>query len=195
MLTTTLENIRKHQPCSKGWARLLAYLGKTGADNDPLPYKTILESNGLEDALWCCRAEPQYSKEWRLFAIWCSRQVEHLMTDTRSRFALDVAERHANGEATDEELADAAAAAWVATRDAAGKTTLIAAGEAALTAAGEAAGEAAWAAAWAAARATSMAAAWATLRATARDAARATARDAARAAQKEEFLRVVGKAG
>jgi hypothetical protein len=54
-------------------------------------------------------------KTQRLFAVWCARQVQHLMTDLRSINALDVAERHANGEATNEELdAARAAAAWAA---------------------------------------------------------------------------------
>lgn len=63
-------------------------------------------------------------EEWnektaRLFAVWCARQVQHLMGDDRSIAALDVAERFVNGEATEEELADAA---WDAARaaDAAG---------------------------------------------------------------------------
>ena len=49
----------------------------------------------------------------RLFAVRCARRVQHLMTDPRSIAALDVAERHTRGEATDEELA-AEAAAWYA---------------------------------------------------------------------------------
>ena len=110
MITTTLNRIREHQPCTDGWAKLLAYLGKTKADDDPLPYAVILKSNGLDDALWCCRAEPQYAKEWRLYAVWCARQVQHLTTDPRSIAAVDVAERFANGEATQAEL-DAAGAA------------------------------------------------------------------------------------
>ena len=44
----------------------------------------------------------------RLFAVRCARRVQHLMTDPRSLAALDVAERHARGEATDAELK----AAW-----------------------------------------------------------------------------------
>ena len=119
MITTTLNRIREHQPCTDGWAKLLAYLGKTKADDDPLPYAVILKSNGLDDALWCCRAEPQYAKEWRLYAVWCARQVRHLMIDPRSIAALDVAERFANGEATQAELDAAKAAAWAAAWDAA----------------------------------------------------------------------------
>ena len=115
MITTTLNRIREHGPCSEGWFKLLAGLGKTTADDEPLPYSRIAEINGIDDALWACRAEPQHSKEWRLFAVWCARQVEHLMTDERSLAALNVAERYANGEASDKELA----AAWAAARDAA----------------------------------------------------------------------------
>ena len=57
----------------------------------------------------------------RLFAVWCARQVQHLMTDERSLIALVVAENFANGLATRDELLaaeDAARdAAWAA-RDA-----------------------------------------------------------------------------
>ena len=99
----------------------------------------------------------------RLFAVWCARQVQHLMPDPRSVAAVDVAERFANGEATADELTAAEAAA----RAAAG-----AAADAAWDAAWAAA-DAAWAAwaaadaAWAAARAAR--AAWAAARAAAWD--------------------------
>ena len=119
-ITTTLTRIRAHGPCKDGWEKLLKHLGKTRADDEPLPYATILKSNGLDDALWCCRAEPQYATEWRLFAVWCVRQVQYLMTDTRSINAIDVAERFANGLATDDELDAARVAAWSAAQDAAG---------------------------------------------------------------------------
>jgi len=51
-------------------------------------------------------------RQRREFALWCAERVRHLMTDSRSTNALDVAARHLRGDATDEELAAATAAAW-----------------------------------------------------------------------------------
>ena len=188
-ITTTLNRIRSHGPCEDGWKELLSGLGKTKADDEPLPFARIVEINGIDDALWCCRAEPQYEMEWRLFAVWCARQVQHLMTDQRSLDALDVAERYANGEATDQELDAARDAALAAAREAAWA--------AARSAARAAAGATARAAAGAAAGATARAAAGAAARAAARSAAGATARDAAgaaaRAAQTKQFLSIVAE--
>jgi len=117
-ICTSLNKIREFDPCEDGWKKLLTHLGKTKADDEPLAFSVIVESNGLEDALWACKTTPEYDHEWRLFAVWCARQVEHLMTNHQSTDALDVAERFANGQATDEELhaaRDAAqAAAWEA---------------------------------------------------------------------------------
>jgi hypothetical protein len=80
---------------------------------------------------------PDY-RTLRLFAVWCAkstplpdgRKTSDLLTDPRSLAALEVAERYANGKASQEEL--------VSARDAA------------RDAAGAAARYAAWAAAWAA---------------------------------------------
>jgi hypothetical protein len=107
MLVTTLNKIKECYPCESGWKKLLKHLGKTKADDKPLLFLTIFKSNGFEDALWCARSTPEYSKEWRLFAVWCARKARDLMKDQRSINALDVAERFANGEATEEELISA----------------------------------------------------------------------------------------
>lgn len=127
-LTTTLAAIRSHTPCQQGWEKLLSSLGKTKADDEPLLFETILDSNGIDDALWCLRTlGPEHSKMCRLFAVWCARRG---------------AERHANGEATDADLdvAMEANSCWEA------------AFESAMDAAWEASGDAEWAAAWEAAR-------------------------------------------
>ena len=110
-MKTTLNKIREKSPCQEGWEKLLKHLGKTKADDEPLSLLTILDSNGLDDALWCLRAVDGYKKEIMLFAVWCARQVQHLMTDKRSIDALDVAERFASGQATSDELDAARAAA------------------------------------------------------------------------------------
>jgi hypothetical protein len=146
-MKTTLNLIRAKSPCADGWKKLLTHLGKTEADDDPLALLTVLESNGLDDALWTLRCVPNCDRDARLFAVWCARRVQHLMTDQRSLDALDVAERFANGEATNAELAAARAAAWAAAGDAAWAATVDAAGAAAVGAAGAAAVGAAGAAA------------------------------------------------
>ena len=146
---TTLNRIRAHDPCTNGWRKLLKGLNKTEADDEPLDLLTILNINGLDDALWCMRTMPEHDKEWRLYVVWCARQVQHLITDPRSIAVIDVAERFALGQTTVEELKDAQDAAWAA-RDASWAAW---AAWAAGAAARAAAGDAAWTAAWTAARA------------------------------------------
>ena len=152
MITTTLRQIRQHEPCSEGWRTLLTFLGKTGADDDPLPLVTILQSNGLDDALWCLRTITGHDKEITRFALSCAQEVKHLMTDQRSLDALDALERHLEIPLSREELDKVLAAARTAAWAAAG-AAVEAAGAAARTAAArtaEAAAGAAGAAAWAA---------------------------------------------
>ena len=127
MITTTLNRIREHQQCKDELTNLLAGLGKTAADDDVLPFATILKTIGLDDALWCCPAEPQHKKEWRLLMVAYARRVQHLNTDPVVKHAIDVAERHANGKATDEELAVALDAARAVALDAARAAALDAA--------------------------------------------------------------------
>ena len=183
-MKTTLRKIREHSPCREGWEKLLRSLGKTQADDEPLSIATVVESNGLDDALWCLRAVGGHDKELRLYAVWCARQVQHLMTDRRSLEALDVAEAYAHGNATvaelDEARAEASAAESAATR---------AAARAEARAARAAASAAAWDEARAAASAAAGAEAWAAWT-EASAAAWAEAWAAARAAQEQELLRV-----
>ena len=141
-MKTTLNKIRSRGPCVNGWEKLLTHLGKTKADDEPLDLLTILDSNGIDDALWCFRAVEGCDKEIRLYAVWCAGQVQRLMKDPRSIDVLDVAERFANGTASNEELS----VAWAVARDAA-MDARAAAGYAAAAAAGDAA-LAAWTAAW-----------------------------------------------
>jgi hypothetical protein len=198
-LTTTTARIDACNPCEDRRQRAAKLLNIAEPSDEPITYAQLLDVLGLDDALWCCRAEPDLEAIWRRYAVWCARQVQHLMTDQRSLDALDVAERHANGEATVEELA----AARDAAREAAADASDVAERETAWAAADAAARKTAWAvvdaadaawavvwAAWAAAYAADVAArdgwdVWGAARAAA-DAARAAAsaaRDAASAAR------------
>lgn len=110
-LITTLNRICAWCPCPEGWEEGLTAAGKSEPDDDPVSYEEILDAVGLESALWCCRAEPQYEIFWRRYAIWCARKVQDLAGDARSIAALDTADRYVDGEATEEELATSMAAA------------------------------------------------------------------------------------
>ena len=190
-MQTTLNKIKQHSPCTEGWAKLLSHLGKTEADDEPLQLITILQSNGLDDALWALRAVDGKDRGIRLMACDFADSVGYLSNDERCNKAIEVSRRYANGEATIGELNAARAAALDAARDAARDAALAAAlnaAWAARAAALDAALDAAWdarAAAWNAA----LDAAW-DARAAAWNAARAAALDAARAAEKEKQLQI-----
>ena len=104
---TTLNDIRAFNPCKEGWKTLLKSLGKTEADDEPLPLLQILESNGLFDALWCIRAVDGFESEKQLLAVAFAREVEHMLQDSRLLNAINVAEKHAKSLATKMELKEA----------------------------------------------------------------------------------------
>jgi hypothetical protein len=152
MTMTTLNAIRAASPCHDGWAKLLKHLGKTYADDEPLPLLTVLDSNGLDDALWVLdntKCDPRLARH---FGAWCAEQVLPIFeaaypNDMRPRNAIAVAR---NDAATPQERAAARAAAWAAARAAWGAGAARASGaawSAARAAAGDA-GAAAWGAAW-----------------------------------------------
>ena len=150
-MQTTLRKIRAAGPCGMqledgqrvGYLKLRHHLGKGYGDNTPVDIATILDSNGFDDALWCLRAVDGHAREMRLYAVWCARRVQSLVKDPRSVTALDVAERYANGAASNDELAAARVAAIAATFENAWDTVRDDAFEAAWAAAWSAAGDAA----------------------------------------------------
>ncbi len=126
--TVTLKQLRDAHACIYGYNKVVrAVQGKEftcedaeresyihHAHKEPIGLLDILESNNLDDALWACRCVTGKDRELRLFAVRRARSVEHLNTDLRVKACNDVAERFANGEATDEGLAAARASAWEA---------------------------------------------------------------------------------
>ena len=116
---TTLNDIREHSPCASGWTKLLKSLGKTHSDNEPLPLEHILESNGLDDAIWALRAIKNHDKGTRLFAYKCAHLVlpifeEKYSDDDRPRKAIEAAGAYARGEISESEISAAARAAYAA---------------------------------------------------------------------------------
>ena len=142
--TTTLNRIRDASPCEDGWTKLLKHLDKTKADDEPLQLITVLDSNGLDDALWVLSCAMPDDRLARHFQAWCAEQVLHIFErkfpdDDRVRKQIETLR---NDSATNDQRA--------AARDAAGA--------AARTAAGGAAWSAARAAAWSTARSATWAA-------------------------------------
>ncbi len=193
MITTTLRQIRQHDPCREGWRTLLSALGKTKVDDEPLPLTTILQSNGLDDALWCLRTITGYDREITRFALACAHEVSHLMTDQRSLNVLYAIERHFESPLSKQEidriLAEARAAEAAARAAEAAEAVWAAEAAAEVVWAARAAAWAARAAVWAARAAE---AAEAAAEAAEEGAARGAARAEARARQAQIFERIFG---
>ena len=208
---TTLKKIREQGPCTHGWVKLLKHLGKNSQDDEPLSFTSILDSSGLDDAIWCLHTLDDHKAIVR-FALGCAQMVEHLMVDERSRNALRIVEAWLKGSASEEELKQAAYAAGAADVAALAalaawgvRASLVARGVLAAGDAGEVCAEDAAADAANAAADAANAAAWAAWAAAdAADAAGRAARAAGRAAreaaraeilelQRTLFLDIFGK--
>ena len=142
-LTTTFALLRKASACAPRYKFLREALSSEEyADDTSINLLTILETNGLDDALWALSATAENcDKVARLMAADFAEQVlpvwRKYSEDKRPDMAIKAARDFANGLITDQQRAAAAARAAGA-----------AAWEAA--AAARAAGAAAWEAAWAA---------------------------------------------
>jgi hypothetical protein len=187
-LTTTFTLLRRARACTSRYKFLRESL-KDVKDDEPINLITILETNGLDDALWAlCATAENCDKVARLMAADFAEQVipiwKKYSQDKRPELAIKAARDFAEGRITRDELAAAEAAAVAAARAAAE-----AAAEAATEAAARAAGASASVAATrAAVEAGAWAATWAAMRAAGASASVAAARAAAEAAQVKIFI-------
>ena len=148
MIYTTLQLLHDRQACAEGYRKLVKHLGRGWKKDKPIPLSAILESNGLDDALWCLRATVEPCE--RFARELAADFAEHVLpifaakypNDTRPRCTIAAARAFARDEINLQELA----AAGDAARDAAGDAARDAAWDAARDAAGDAALHAAWAA-------------------------------------------------
>jgi len=141
-----LEDIRDQHPCESGWKKLIRSLdGRTEGD---VSLSHILDSNGIEDAVWCLRVLPY--REQCLFRADVAELVVHLCDDPRPKQAIAAIRQWHSGEIGDKSLTDAAYAAYTASRDYASYATAAATGLSNAVAVAEAATAAAAAAAYAA---------------------------------------------
>ena len=99
-MKTTLKKIAKFGPCEGGWEKLLTFLNKKVADDEELSLLTILESNGLNDALWALIAVEGFEKEIKLMVCDFAESVVHLAKDVRIATAISVSKNYVNGIAT-----------------------------------------------------------------------------------------------
>lgn len=87
-MKTTLNAIHAQRPCSSGWRKLRNYLGCDYPEDKPLGISVIINSNGIDDALWCLRAVTGYTREIRLFNIWLLRQVPNRIIEANPSIEL-----------------------------------------------------------------------------------------------------------
>lgn len=106
---STRDFCRRFYACEDGTAWALKYADMRTCYEALLAGKAGVYSTSW--AIWTATRKGVMSdRDIRLLAVRCARRVQRFMNDERSIAALDVAERYALGEATDEELS----AAWEA---------------------------------------------------------------------------------
>lgn len=120
MLYTTKTLLRKHHACAERYKYFFSHHPPIRND-EPIPLVNVLDTNGLDDALWCLRATTApCDKCARLLAADFAEHVLHLFENKfpgndRPRRAIETARAFARGEATSEELRAAYGAAHAAT--------------------------------------------------------------------------------
>jgi hypothetical protein len=105
--TVTLESLYQRRPPPEAWLDLLRKLDKTGPDETEVTVEQILDLAGFDAAIFALGAVSGHDSEIRLLAVSYAEDVLHLTREPRCFDVLDLARRHAQGQATDKELARA----------------------------------------------------------------------------------------
>ncbi|MHC5540072.1 hypothetical protein ACYOEI_17780 [Singulisphaera rosea] len=113
-----LDHCRAYESHVRGCWVLDALLGR-----EPAVYNGLMTASDWRDcqdptSLLHFLTDKGTERQWRLFAVACCKRIDRFITDDRSRRAVEVAERYAEGTATDEELEEARTAAQEAQEEA-----------------------------------------------------------------------------
>ena len=77
-MKTTLNKILEHSPEIEEFETLLQSLNKTQADDEPLEFSHILESNDLYGALWCLRTVDGIKESILNYISFCNSQCSEI---------------------------------------------------------------------------------------------------------------------
>lgn len=194
-LTTTLNLLRKSGSCTSEYKTLIRALGAGYPHEKPIDLLTILNTNGLEDALWVmCATTENCNIVARLiaadFAELALPNWQKYSKDKRPALAIKAARDFAEGRISQQERDAAGDAAREAGREAARNAS----NDGASNAVRDAARDAASSAAWAAGRDAAKTATWAAAKTAARSAEGAAARSVESAAARDAAWDAVGDA-
>ncbi len=71
-MKTTLNKIKAHDHCDRGWNAILNYVGKDCGYDDPIPMNKVLDAVGLLGAIWCLRTIEGAEQEKQEFLEFCA---------------------------------------------------------------------------------------------------------------------------
>ncbi len=102
----TLNKIKEHSPCKSGWKILLTSMNKTEADDVEFELIDVLNSNNIEDAVWCLKCFDYL--DYCLFLADVAESVLHIYEseyDSKApRKAIQGIRDYKGGKITKEEL-------------------------------------------------------------------------------------------
>jgi hypothetical protein len=106
-MKTTFQKIKDCKPCGDGWKQLISYHKPSSLDEE-ISIKEIMESNGLNDAIWALRVIDNTEILISL-SIDLAESVLHIYEkqfpgDTRIRDCIDACKKYIRGEISESEL-------------------------------------------------------------------------------------------
>jgi hypothetical protein len=110
MIYTTLRLCKEKHACTSGYKKLKKSLGRDHKSTDLIPLTHVIESNGLQDAIWSFRATTAPCREFITeYALWCAEQVldiyeKRYPSDNRVRECLEGIVKYQNGEISRDDL-------------------------------------------------------------------------------------------